>query len=115
MRLWPCIFGLAPADKVPLINYEIQGEIRGLDKCDLQQLEKPKYAVRWSCDKPIENEKVPKLTKCEIVCPDGYDIIKGKRRASHICRKDGTWQKPEKVLLFCVPSGKFCGKKIKEC
>ena len=79
MRLWPCIFGLTLADKVPLINYEIQGEIRGLDKCDLQQLEKPKYAERWSCDSPIINGKVSRKTNCEIVCLDGHDKIEGEK------------------------------------
>ena len=48
-----------------------------LDQCDLKQLVKPKFAERWSCDKLIENEKVPKQTKCEIVCSKGYDILKG--------------------------------------
>ena len=47
------------------------------DQCDLKQLVKPKFAERWSCDKPIENDKVPKQTKCEIVCFKGYDILKG--------------------------------------
>ena len=27
-----------------------------------------------------------------------------------MCRKGGIWQKPENVLLFCIPSGKFCLK-----
>ena len=40
---------------------------------------KPKFALRWSCDKPEENGKVSKKTKCEIVCPDGYDIFSGKK------------------------------------
>ena len=39
---------------------------------------KPKFAENWSCDKPIEDNKVPKKTRCEIVCPDGYDLKNGK-------------------------------------
>ena len=48
------------------------------DQCDLQKLVKPKFAENWLCDKPIEDNKVPKKTKCEIVCPDGYDIKNGE-------------------------------------
>ena len=48
------------------------------DHCDIEKLQKPKFADRWSCDKPIENNKVAKKTKCEIVCPDGYDIKNGE-------------------------------------
>ena len=63
MRLLACILALAFSDQ---------------DQCDLQQLAKPKFAERWSCDKPIENEKVPKKTKCELVCTEGYDVLQGE-------------------------------------
>ena len=63
MRLLACILALAFSDQ---------------DHCDLQQLAKPKFAERWSCDKPIENEKVPKKTKCELVCTEGYDVLQGE-------------------------------------
>ena len=49
-----------------------------LDHCDLQKLMKPKFAENWSCDKPIENNKVLRNTKCKVVCPDGFDIKKCK-------------------------------------
>ena len=65
MRLLACILAFAFSDT-------------DQDQCDLQQLLKPKFAERWSCDKPIENEKVPKKTKCEIVCTEGYDVLQGK-------------------------------------
>ena len=48
------------------------------DHCDLQKLMKPKFAERWSCDKPIVNDKVLRNTKCKIICPDGFDLRKCK-------------------------------------
>ena len=54
------------------------------DGCDIQQLEKPTFAEQWSCDKSIENDKVPIKTKCEIVCPDGYDILNGRIFSANI-------------------------------
>ena len=49
-----------------------------LDMCDLEQLNKPDNAVEWSCKKPINDGKVPKGTKCEIICQDGYEAKHGK-------------------------------------
>ena len=27
-----------------------------------------------------------------------------------MCRKGGVWQRPENVILYCIPNGKFCLK-----
>ena len=32
----------------------------------------------WSCNKPIQNDKVSQNAKCEIVCLDGFDVVVGK-------------------------------------
>ena len=42
------------------------------------ELVKPENAEYWSCDKPIVNEKVPRMTKCKIVCLPGFDNVQGK-------------------------------------
>ena len=36
-------------------------------------------ADRWSCNKPVDAEKVFKGAKCKLVCLDGHDLINGKR------------------------------------
>ena len=64
MRIWVCISALALA--------------ASQDQCDLQQLNKPKFSLHWACDKPIENDKVPIKTNCEIICPNGYDLFNGR-------------------------------------
>ena len=38
----------------------------------------PENAGDWSCDKPAEDGKVEKYTRCKIVCNAGYDSWKGK-------------------------------------
>ena len=37
-----------------------------------------KNAENWSCDKPVIEGKVSRGTKCNIVCPDGHDLVKGE-------------------------------------
>ena len=56
-----------------------------LDLCDLNELMKPENADNWLCNKPIENEKVKKLTKCRIVCQNGFDFVKGENQFHNIC------------------------------
>ena len=46
-------------------------------QCDIRQLLLPMNAEAWLCDKPINNYRVPKNTKCRVVCSDGHDIFKG--------------------------------------
>ena len=47
-------------------------------KCDLTSLMAVKNAEHWSCDKPVIEGKVSKNAKCNIVCPVGHDLVKGK-------------------------------------
>ena len=42
-------------------------------------------AEHWLCTKPIQNQKVPTNTKCEVVCPDGHDVVKGELLAAKLC------------------------------
>ena len=94
MRLLPCMYGLVilmqktgfggewfHVDKQAIrLDFQSRGNSNDyLDECDLQLLPKPRFAERWSCDKTIENDKVPFQTKCELVCSDGYDIFKGEK------------------------------------
>ena len=39
----------------------------------------PENADSWSCNKPVDEEKVFKGAKCKLVCLDGHDSIIGKR------------------------------------
>ena len=50
--------------------------------CDLTSLVMPENADSWSCNKPINQGKVEKYTRCKIVCLDGYDFSKGNN--SHV-------------------------------
>ena len=34
-----------------------------------------------------------------------FIIVLVKSRDFHRCKKDGTWQKPEKVVIFCKADG----------
>ena len=49
-----------------------------LDQCDINDLTKPENALNWSCDVSIEDEKVPKGTKCEIICRVGFEAVSGE-------------------------------------
>ena len=48
--------------------------------CDLSTLSLPENADYWSCNKPVEDGKVEKYTRCKIICQDGYDFWKGKQQ-----------------------------------
>ena len=39
----------------------------------------PENAEYWSCNKPVDQGKVEKYTRCKIVCLEGYDFSKGKK------------------------------------
>ena len=83
----------------------------------------PENAEKWSCNKPIYQDKVGKNTKCSIACLHGHDVRKGKLlvfiflsiwnsfiekgRFFHRCKKGGIWHEPENVALNCNPNGKF--------
>ena len=45
--------------------------------CNIHELNLPKNAAEWLCNKRINNNQVPKNTKCGVVCSDGHDIVKG--------------------------------------
>ena len=45
--------------------------------CNIFELDLPKNAAEWLCNKRINNNQVPKNTKCGVVCFDGHDIVKG--------------------------------------
>ena len=49
-----------------------------LGKCDLGALSIPENADKWTCNKPINQGKVEKTTKCQVVCMEGHDRLKGK-------------------------------------
>ena len=40
----------------------------------------PENAEKWTCDKPIYQNKVGKTTRCTIACIYGHDVQKGKSR-----------------------------------
>ena len=40
----------------------------------------PENADSWSCNKPVEDGKVEKYTRCKIICQDGYDFWKGNQQ-----------------------------------
>ena len=42
---------------------------------------KPKNSIDWSCDKPIQDGKVPKNAKCKITCQHEYEAKSGKNNA----------------------------------
>ena len=52
-------------------------------QCDIRELNLPKNAEDWLCNKPINHNQVSKNTKCEVVCLEGYDIVKGKLIINH--------------------------------
>ena len=53
-------------------------------KCDIHALSMPENAEYWSCNKPVDQGKVEKYTRCKIVCLEGYDFSKGKKWRSSI-------------------------------
>ena len=38
----------------------------------------PDNADKWTCNKPINQDKVGKATRCQLVCLEGHDLIKGE-------------------------------------
>ena len=87
----------------------------------------PENAHNWSCNKPVNQNKVGKYTRCKIVCLEGFDFSKskclkpyewikcnafklnnlGKRREFHRCKRNGEWQTPSNVILSCKPNGEW--------
>ena len=48
--------------------------------CELEDLELPFGAVKWSCDKPLVTNKVQKNTKCFLECSEGFEITSGEQK-----------------------------------
>ena len=76
-------------------------------RCELNALSMPDNADSWSCNKPVDDGTVENYTRCKIVCLEGYDIWKGKRRDFHRCKRNGYWQTTRNVVLACKPNGKL--------
>ena len=53
-----------------------------LGQCDLKEIPLPENANQWSCNEAINEQMVMQGTKCELICPDGYDVINGKHEFS---------------------------------
>ena len=60
----------------PLFSY--------LGQCNLEAIPLPENAKQWSCNKAINEQMVMQGTKCQLICPDGYDVINGKHEYSLI-------------------------------
>ena len=52
---------------------------KGTFKCDLNALEMPENADTWKCNKPVDQSKVERYTRCKLVCQDGYDLSRSKK------------------------------------
>ena len=54
-------------------------DVNYLAKCDFNALLMPENADSWKCNKPVDQGKVERYTRCKLVCQDGYDLSKGKK------------------------------------
>ena len=73
----------------------------------------PENADTWKCNKPIEQGKVAKYARCKLICQEGYDLSKGKRRDFHRCKRTGSWMTIENVILSCKPNANFFVEKLR--
>ena len=73
----------------------------------------PENADSWKCNKAVDQGKVAKYTRCKLICQEGYDLSKGKRRDFHRCKRTGTWMTTENVILSCKPNGDFFEEKLR--
>ena len=39
----------------------------------------PENADSWKCNKPVDQGKVERYTRCKLVCQDGYDLSRGNK------------------------------------
>ena len=56
------------------------GNIFNAGQCDIQSIPLPENAEEWSCDQPINQQKVPRNTRCSLTCFDGHDLIQGTKK-----------------------------------
>ena len=73
----------------------------------------PENADSWKCNKAVDQGKVARYARCKLVCQEGYDLSKGKRRDFHRCKRTGSWMTTENVILFCKPNGIFFAEKLR--
>ena len=73
----------------------------------------PENADSWKCNKVVDQGKVAKYARCKLICQEGYDLSKSKRRDFHICKRTGSWMTTENVILSCKPNGDFFAEKLR--
>ena len=73
----------------------------------------PENADSWKCNKGVDQGKVAKYARCKLICQEGYDLSKSKRRDFHICKRTGSWMTTENVILSCKPNGDFFAEKLR--
>ena len=73
----------------------------------------PENGDTWKCNKRVDQGKIERYARCKLVCQEGYDLSKGKRRDFHRCKRTGTWMTTENVILSCRPNGKFFAEKLR--
>ena len=73
----------------------------------------PENADSWKCNKAVDQGKVAKYARCKLICQEGYDLSKGKRRDFHRCKRTGSWMTTANVLLSCKPNANFFVEKLR--
>ena len=126
MRLWVCIFALAVSgkekgttrfQKFPPDFYVSKRTIRNFGRvafffykklqfsgtCDLKELLMPENADKWTCNKPINQDKVGKKAICQVICLEGHDLLKGNEFSSG-CPRDGAMRSFDQSQVELVTS-----------
>jgi len=73
----------------------------------------PENADSWKCNKAVDQGKVAKYARCKLLCQEGYDLSKGKRRDFHRCKRTGSWMTTANVILSCKPNGDFFADRLR--
>ena len=73
----------------------------------------PENGDTWKCNKPVDQGKVERYARCKLVCQEGYDLSKGKRRDFHRCKRTGSWMTTANVILSCKPNANFFVDKLR--
>ena len=73
----------------------------------------PENGDTWKCNKPVDQGKVERYARCKLVCQEGYDLSKGKRRDFHRCKRTGSWMTTANVILSCKPNGDFFADRLR--
>ena len=48
------------------------------DACDIKDIQLPENGEKWTCDKDVTMDAVPKNTKCRLQCVQEYEVEIGK-------------------------------------